>query len=184
MVARRITLVAAVLGVWSAGGDGADTVSAHVESVSADTVRVARDGPTVLVDGIPFTGRLVETDGGYRIETDMVAGRRHGARRVWTPAGVRVENRTYRDGRRDGLHRTWYASGALRTEQTFDADRLDGPSLAWDANGQLLRHSHYADGHESGRQRMWSSDGTLRANYVVADGRRYGLLGTKPCTTS
>jgi len=178
-------LVAGRAFVRSAEGTAevAEEALVPLAAVSASAPGVERRGALLLRDGAPFTGRLVEISAHGRTETDYVDGRRHGDQRAWYPDGSPREHRIYRQGRREGLHFGWWPNGARRFAARFLDGLAEGATLRWYASGQLAQESTYEAGQEAGRQRMWTPSGDLRANYVVADGRRYGLIGTKPCST-
>jgi len=133
----------------------------------------------------PFTGSLIayHTDGSVKQNTPYINGRRHGTDRAWYVDGTPMEERPYAAGKKEGLHRGWWPDGTLKFVYHFEHGLQEGVAREWFADGTPFRVFHFENGKEQGSQKMWYEDGTLRANYVVIDGRRYGLIGSKPCSS-
>lgn len=152
----------------------------EIDSLTPGLERVAGE---LVLDGVLFTGRLVESyaDGGMREASEYLDGRRHGRSQAWFENGAVWYERSYRDGRKHGEHKGWYADGTVHFEYRFEDGLSQGNHREWYPDGLPYREFNYIDGQESGAQRMWHADGTLRANYVIKDGRRFGLIGSKGC---
>ncbi len=145
---------------------------------------LARLDGRLTLDGQPFTGRTIHTRfDGTVLREEWAAGRRHGASTVHHANGRLAETRTYRDGRKSGTHLGFWDDGTPKFHYEFANGLHEGDAIEWYPDGSPLRSFHYEDGKESGAQRWWNPDGSIRANYVVRDGRRFGLIGTKGCTS-
>lgn len=164
------------------GAGPAPTGSVDREVGAADP-GLARDGALLLLDGEPWTGRVVERDAEGRTLSiaAYVDGLRNGVDRGWWPDGAPRWERAYEEGLETGVHRGWWPDGTLAFERPYADGRLDGVVREWFPDGSRYREATYAAGHESGSQRMWWEDGTVRAAYVVRDGRRWGRIGSKGC---
>lgn len=135
-------------------------------------------------DALPFSGYLVERYPGsvVRSVTPYVQGREEGTARGWYPDGTPMYEREFVGGKREGTHRGWWSDGRLRFEYNFRNDLHQGTAREWYESGARFSEFNYDCGQEQGAQRTWDEDGRVRANYVVKDGRRYGLIGSKPCS--
>ncbi|MFT5141790.1 MAG: antitoxin component YwqK of YwqJK toxin-antitoxin module [Rhodothermales bacterium] len=169
-----------------ASGTAGRTSPAPVEpsAVEASDSRVRRDGRAMLFAETPLTGTLTERwpDGSVKSVTSFVDGLTQGEAHGWYPDGTDSFVRSYGSGRKTGIHLGWWEDGSPKFEFNFVGGEHEGAAREWFRSGILYREFNYVEGHESGSQKMWYEDGSLRANYVVRDGRRYGLIGTKPCT--
>lgn len=136
--------------------------------------------------GQRFSGTIVRRDaqGNVLEQTPYVDGLKHGMVGAWYASGQRKHERPYVEGKREGVHQGWWADGTLRFSYTFVNDLHDGTANEWYPSGLLAEAFTYEAGKEEGSQQMWRPDGTIRANYVVKEGRRYGLIGSKPCTSN
>jgi antitoxin component YwqK of YwqJK toxin-antitoxin module len=164
-----VLILVSLLRVYSAPGE---------TPVSADDHRLSRVQGLVLLDAVPFTGTV--QDG--RTVTSYLDGLKHGRSESWYENGQKDYVRTYAAGREIGVHEGWWEDGSRRFQYHFLDGVHHGESKDWFRDGTLFRDFNYANGHENGSQKMYFEDGGLRANYVVKDGRRFGLMGTKPCT--
>lgn len=137
-------------------------------------------------EGVLLTGTVVSTNAeGERLEAiPYVDGRKEGYAKAWYENGVLKDERLYAEGKRKGLHLGWWPDGSMRFTYLFKDDLHEGAAYEWHLNGTLTKAFNYMNGKEVGNQKMWRADGELRANYVVKDGRRYGLMGSKPCTSN
>lgn len=134
-----------------------------------------------LHDGVPFTGWLWDEE--HRCRTQYVAGLRNGWRFYYFPDGKLREARCYLKDRKTGTHLGWWPNGQLRFSKSYVAGLYHGKTQAWYSDGGLALVQNYVNGKEQGPQKFWQENGTLYANYVVKDGRRFGLIGSKPCST-
>ena len=158
--------------------------------VAPDTVVVSTDALLNRVRGIlyydeaPFSGYLVERyeEGTTKDRTPYYEGQAHGTARGWYPDGSLEYVRRYRAGKKEGIHTGWWENGQVQFLYRFKDDLHEGRAQSWFPDGSRYRDFNYVNGKEEGPQRMWNEDGTLRANYVIKNGRRYGLLGSKPCS--
>ena len=146
--------------------------------ISADDPALTREHGILYLDTLPFTGTVQD---GLTL-TSYMTGLKHGQSESRYKNGERNFVRTYAAGRETGVHEGWWEDGTPRFEYHFKDGVHHGVSKDWFRDGTLFRDFNYEHGHESGSQKMYFEDGSLRANYVVKDGRRFGLMGTKPCT--
>jgi antitoxin component YwqK of YwqJK toxin-antitoxin module len=110
-------------------------------------------------------------------------GLRNGMSREWFDGGRHKSIRFYHNGKMEGEHLGWYANGQRRFVYHFSNDVFHGSVKEWAMNGNPYREFNYVDGQERGRQKMWEADGRLKANYEVRNGRKYGLAGSKNCSS-
>ena len=143
-----------------------------------------RTGGLLYHGEVPFSGRLVEQydDGAIKRLTPYNAGKAHGLAQAWYPDGGVMDERLYEAGRKAGVHTGWWENGHLKFIYHFNNDLHEGNAKSWYPDGTLYRDFNYENGKEAGTQRMWNEDGTVKANYVIKDGRRFGLIGSKPCS--
>jgi hypothetical protein len=167
-------------------GGSAEPVAVDVpdRKVDAADSNLHRARGLLLYDTLLFTGYLVDRYPGGAVEssTPYYRGAEEGTARGWYPDGSSMFERSYVGGKREGTHRGWWPDGRLRFEYHFRNDLHQGTAREWYEDGSLFSEFNYDRGQEQGRQRTWYEDGRIRANYVVRDGRRYGLIGTKPCS--
>ena len=126
-----------------------------------------------LVGGAPSTTANLLPESGDTITTTI---------EYWQGGGLKSIRQLDAEGRKVGAHFGWWPNGTLKFQYAFEAGLHAGESNEWLSDGTLFRAFNYVAGKESGLQRMWFEDGTLRANYVVKNGRRFGLIGSKPCS--
>lgn len=81
------------------------------------------DSLEYFVDGVPFTGEVVE----------------------YAPGGELVELITIVDGIPHGQSLSWYRNGQLRMEQSVVRSRPAGRSRSWHPNGQLADEMTFDD---------------------------------------
>ena len=191
---KHINLDLLLILLWLAGVDQAamrqpaEEASAaipDVEVVSTDT-DLHRAGGILYYGDEPFSGRLVKRydDGTTKRVTPYYEGKAHGLAKGWYPGGGSMYERLYEAGEKEGAHTGWWEDGRLKFVYHFKNDLHEGSTQTWFRDGALYRDFNYQNGKEAGQQRMWNEDGTIKANYVIKDGRRYGLLGSKPCSNS
>ncbi|MFT4605971.1 MAG: hypothetical protein ACI9W4_002716 [Rhodothermales bacterium] len=157
---------------------------AEAVDVEAMDTRLRQHGPQMMLAETLLTGTITERypDGSLKSVTTYLNGRKEGESRGFYPDGSLSFDRTYQSGLKEGIHSGWWEDGTPKFEYAFDSGEHQGSAREWFRDGSLYREFNYQAGHESGSQKMWFQDGSLRANYVVRDGRRYGLIGTKPCS--
>jgi antitoxin component YwqK of YwqJK toxin-antitoxin module len=151
--------------------------------VAAADLRLDRHRGVFLHGDEPFTGRSVQMGplGAPVDETDLVHGRREGARVQRYNDGAISAVTMYRDGRREGVARTWWHDGTLRSEAHFVGDVAQGVQRQWFRSGSLFKEVNLVDGREVGLQRAWRENGAIYNNYEARDGRIYGLRRSKLC---
>ena len=157
-----------------------EIVIPDVRILSTDSLLHRKNGVLFLGD-TAFSGMLVEVyDGGAtKSRTPYFNGREQGVAWGWYPDGTKMFEREYNAGKREGMHYGWWENGTLKFKYQFRNDLNEGEAQDWFPDGRL-----YKDGRESGHQQMWNEDGSVQANYVVVKGRRYGSIGSKPCTSN
>lgn len=167
----------------------------HTSSAAEEAVPIiidAQDAQLAYHRGVQyytdqrFSGTIVRRDatGNVFEQTPYVGGLKHGVVEAWYANGQPKHERLYVEGKREGVHQGWWPDGTLRFSYSFINDLHDGTANEWYPSGLLAKAFTYEAGKEVGSQQMWRPDGTIRANYVVKDGRRYGLIGSKPCTSN
>jgi antitoxin component YwqK of YwqJK toxin-antitoxin module len=157
--------------------------SEEMREVERSDASVRSTRGTILVDGHPFTGILIDRhdNGSVKSRTPYREGREEGEARAWYPDGRMKEKGSYENGRKIGVHTGWWENGSRRYRYEFVDDLHHGSAREWYPGGALFRSFSYRRGQEEGAQRMWNEDGSLKLNYAVLDGRRYGSLGRKEC---
>ncbi len=191
---KHINLDLLLILLWLAGvgqaamrqpTEEAPTAIPDVTVVSTDA-DLHRAGGILYYGGQPFSGRLVERydDGATKSVMPYDEGKAHGLAQGWYPGGVSMYERLYEAGEKEGMHTGWWEDGRLKFVYHFKNDLHEGNAQTWFRDGALYRDFNYQNGKEAGQQRMWNEDRTIKANYVIKDGRRYGLLGSKPCSNS
>ena len=151
--------------------------------LAADDARVTRVAGQWLLQGTPYTGRMVEARDGGRVERAVRDGRRHGEERSFYPGGALRAVRHYERGAEVGVHRGWWPDGTPQFERRYVDGRADGLARTWFATGRRFEEHRYVAGQEAGLQQLWYPDGRVRASYEVRDGRRYGSIGSKLCAS-
>jgi hypothetical protein len=175
-----VSLLLAAVGFAATSGAPAG----RAERVEAAAPDLSTTGGILHRSGRAFSGHVIERDvrGALLRDTPYRMGLRHGVQRSWYAGGAPSEERGYRDGAKVGVHRGWWPNGRPRFEYRFRGGERDGTARMWFEDGRLALAARYRRGYEQGRQRSWNADGTLQANYVVRAGRRFGLMGSMPCT--
>jgi antitoxin component YwqK of YwqJK toxin-antitoxin module len=110
-------------------------------------------------------------------------GLQHGVARTWFDGNRLASLRYFEHGKMQGKHTGWHENGKLKFIYYFEDDLFQGNVKEWTIEGEPYRDFNYAEGHEAGLQKMWEADGRLKANYEVRNGRKYGLAGSKNCTS-
>ena len=187
----RLLLSILLLPLWLSGADSALPRTASespspipdIEVISTNA-HLHRAGGMLYYAGVPFSGHLVAPYEGGMIKstTPYLDGRAHGLAKGWYPDGTQQFVRWYQVGKKEATHVGWWDNEATQFVYHFQNGLHEGNAKEWYSNGLLYRDFNYENGQEAGTQQMWYEDGTLRANYVVKDGRRYGLIGSKPCS--
>ena len=170
--------------LMAAVGLGATPGASVPRTPRVEAAGLSTAGGVLYLEGQAFSGHVIEHDarGALLRDTPYRMGRRHGVERWWYAGGALSEERAYRDGAKVGVHRGWWPNGQPRFEYRFRDGERDGRARMWLEDGTLALEARYRLGHEQGPQRSWNADGTLQANYVVLAGRRFGLMGSMPCT--
>jgi len=152
--------------------------------INADDLRITKSNGYLFWEGVKFSGYVLSKSEMSLIDTQTpyVDGRMHGTSIGHYPDGRLAFERPYDMGQKAGIHRGWYADGTLKFEYAFEQGVFHGAGKEWFEDGSPYRAFTYVQGKEEGVQKMWYEDGSLRANYVVKNGRRYGLMGSKPCS--
>lgn len=114
------------------------------EQTTSDT----EDGWMVRVDGVPFTGEVVDTEDG-RIEgiTTYRDGEQDGPERWYYPSGAMESEGHYTMGTTVGEWRTWYPDGKLKELNLFDRWGSVRKIQAWDEQGNLVRDTEHPGAH-------------------------------------
>jgi antitoxin component YwqK of YwqJK toxin-antitoxin module len=114
------------------------------ELTTSDT----EDGWMVRVDGVPFTGEVVETDDG-RLEgiTTYRDGQLDGPQRWYYPDGTKESEGHYSMGTTVGEWRTWYPDGQLKEFNLFDRWGDVRKIQEWDPQGNLTWDTAHAGAH-------------------------------------
>lgn len=153
--------------------------------VSVQTEDWVESQGILFLEGSPFSGWQFSLNeqgdtlflGGY------VEGRKHGKHVSAYPDGQLQDVRHYREGRQEGVVQQWHPNGQRSFEAYIVQDHYEGTVRSWYPNGERYEQFHYQDGREEGRQQRWDETGKVLANYEVRNGRRYGLSGTKNCSS-
>ncbi|MDA0567662.1 hypothetical protein LG943_25550 [Streptomonospora sp. S1-112] len=101
---------------------------------------------TVLFQGTPYTGEVVELDpeGAVVGLITFRDGREHGPWREWYPDGrPRVEGRVEEGVGAVGAWRTWYPDGRLAQERVFSASGDELSFRRWGPDGALAEERDY-----------------------------------------
>lgn len=160
--------------------------------VDVPNVWVSQDHPAwvesqgiLFLEGTPFSGwqYLVDPQGDTLFIGGFVEGRREGRHESRYPDGQLQELRYFTSGRQDGMVKKWHRNGRKSFEARLVQDQYEGTVRSWFANGQPYEEFNYQDGKEEGRQKRWDEAGKVLANYEVRRGRKYGLSGTKNCSS-
>jgi antitoxin component YwqK of YwqJK toxin-antitoxin module len=183
---KRILFIPLSLIIWACGPSDKESQALIVvpnKSVNAAEVLLEKKGPQLFVDGLPYSGYLIEYDKAEKVSstTGYFAGLKEGRSEAFYESGVKKEQRFYINNRKDGNHQGWWANGSLKYDISFENGLTEGESLEWYEDGTPYKAFHYLNGQEIGAQKMWERDGGIRANYVVKNGHRYGLIGLKNC---
>ena len=114
------------------------------EQTTSDT----DDGWMVRVDGVPFTGEVVDTDDG-RIEavTTYRDGEEDGPQWEYFPDGSKESEGHCVKGTPVGEWRYWYPDGKLREFSVFDRWGSLRKIQRWDAQGGLIEESESPGAH-------------------------------------
>jgi len=128
---------------WARGRRGLALVLALVVSAGIALRLVPSHGPlahALAMTPCPPASRqhLLSTARGWTLWC-VAAGALHGPMTVWSRAGVKLEERWYRQGARHGPWRRWSASGALELEGAFADDRETGTWRYAELDGRELR---------------------------------------------
>jgi hypothetical protein len=166
-----------LVGLLAGSGMGASLTPESLPVRSDDPVLERVNGVMYYSD-TRFSGKLKD---GLTL-TDYKNGLKHGKSVAMYKNGQTNYIRTYSRGLETGTHSGWWENGTPRFVYHFEAGVHHGVSRDWFSDGSLFRDFNYEHGYEEGPQIMYFENGSLRANYVVRDGRRFGLMGTKPCT--
>jgi antitoxin component YwqK of YwqJK toxin-antitoxin module len=95
------------------------------------------EGETVLYQGEPLTGEVVDT----------------------APDGTVITLRSYRDGREEGPQREWYDDGTPESEYRVTDSKLTGETLDWHPNGRLARRQEFDEFGQLRMREVWDEDG-------------------------
>ena len=106
------------------------------------------DGWMVRVNGVPFTGEVVDTEDG-RIEgiTTYRDGGQDGPERWYYPDGTLESEGYYSMGTTVGEWRTWYPDGKLKEFNLFDRWGDLRKIQIWDEQGNLVRDKEDPGAH-------------------------------------
>jgi len=157
-------------------------VSASLQTVPLETLRMERDGGLYFDGEVAFSGYAVTEVEGQLVErVAFSAGRRHGDREQWYPDGTLSALTPYTHGRRDGVVQTWWRNGNLRTESRYVEGVAHGIQRQWYEDGALFKEMNLNMNLEEGLQRAWRPNGAIYNNYEARDGRIYGLRRSKLC---
>jgi antitoxin component YwqK of YwqJK toxin-antitoxin module len=103
------------------------------------TASDAEDGWMVRVDGVPFTGDVVDTEHGRVIGvTGYRDGLEHGPSVEYFPDGSKQVEGQSAVGYAVGEWREWYADGRLKSYKVLDRWGDLRKSQLWDADGVLI----------------------------------------------
>jgi antitoxin component YwqK of YwqJK toxin-antitoxin module len=106
------------------------------------------DGWMVRVDGVPFTGEVVDTeDGQVMMVTTYENGIEHGPWWEIYPDGARQGEGTYDHGATVGEWRTWYPGGKLQEFNLFDRWGSIRKIQRWDEQGNLVQDTEHPGAH-------------------------------------
>jgi len=106
------------------------------------------DGWMVRVDGVPFTGEVVDTKDG-RLEgiTTYRDGELDGPEYWYYPDGTKESEGQHSMGTIVGEWRTWYPDGKLKEFNVFDRWGSIRKIQLWDVRGNLVQDTEHPGVH-------------------------------------
>jgi antitoxin component YwqK of YwqJK toxin-antitoxin module len=152
--------------------------------VSSGDSKLSTQNKIVYLDGLLFTGKLIERNNGSIISVkEYKNGKQDGFQYTYYYSGNVNEERYYENGLKTGEHKGWWENGKLKFVYHYKNDMFDGNVKVWNEAGMLFNDFNYINGKEEGSQKAWSVNGEIQANYVVKGNRKYGITGVKDCKT-
>jgi antitoxin component YwqK of YwqJK toxin-antitoxin module len=114
------------------------------ELTTSDT----EDGWMVRVDGVPFTGEVVDTENGRIVGVSGYQdGLEHGPQRWYFTDGTLESEGHYAMGTLVGEWRTWHPDGKLHEFNLFDRWGDVREIRQWDRQGDLTRDTEHPGCH-------------------------------------
>jgi hypothetical protein len=92
-------------------------------------------------------------------ETEMVGGKPHGTRRIWSSTGIQIGMAEFQRGLLHGRCLVWFDDGRLYIESSYFEGRLDGDYRSFWPNGKAREIGHYADGKRTGLYQWFDETG-------------------------
>ncbi|EWM15733.1 hypothetical protein KUTG_06037 [Kutzneria sp. 744] len=112
------------------------------------TTSDTEDGWMVRVDGVPYTGEIVDTEDGRVVGvTGYQDGLEHGPSVEYFPDGSKEFEGQYAMGTAVGEWRTWYPGGRLKEFTLLDRWGDVRKVQEWDPQGNLTRDTDHAGAH-------------------------------------
>jgi antitoxin component YwqK of YwqJK toxin-antitoxin module len=142
-------------------------------------------GESVLRDGQPFTGVLIERNLRHDLlaESHYKNGLKDGLVQTFHHDGTLIGQAHFSQGKKHGRQDTWYADGKIRALAYFKEGVAEGTLTEWHPNGRVYREQKIVDGVEVANKMFYES-GVIYSNYVVRDDRDYGIRGEPLCRTT
>jgi antitoxin component YwqK of YwqJK toxin-antitoxin module len=94
-------------------------------------------------------------------ETEMVDGKPHGTRRIWSSASIQIGMAEFQRGLLHGRCLVWFDDGRLYIESSYFEGRLDGDYRSFWPNGKTREIGRYADGKRTGLYQWFDETGKL-----------------------
>jgi antitoxin component YwqK of YwqJK toxin-antitoxin module len=114
------------------------------EQTTSDT----EDGWMVRLDGVPFTGEVLDSeDGRITGVTTYRDGLQDGPEVEYYPDGAKESEGHYSKGTLVGEYRTWYPGGQLKEFNLLDRWGDVRKIQQWDPQGGLIRDTEHAGAH-------------------------------------
>jgi antitoxin component YwqK of YwqJK toxin-antitoxin module len=119
------------------------------ERVNRDqTTSDTEDGWMVRLNGVPFTGEVVDVEDGQVVMlTTYENGIEHGPQWEIYPDGTKRNEGTFNHGDTVGEWRTWFPDGRLQSYQLFDRWGDLRKTQQWDEHGDVLEDKEYEGTH-------------------------------------
>ncbi len=158
-----------------------------LQSLHKKGLNVETKGGITRVDNAVYSGTLYTLDAQGKDTVEIqnyLNGKEHGIWKQFYENGQLRESRFFKEGKKEGQYLAWWPDGSPQKEYYFENGEYEGTCKEWYQNGQLFREFNYHIGQEEGSQKMWKGDGKIESNYEIREGRRFGLLGTKNCTSA